>query len=438
MEDHPPLCGRINTMTRLILIRHGQSMANKTRSFAGHIDVPLTELGRTQAAAVARYLQKHEHIDKVYSSDLCRAMETARPTAEAFSLPVIPDRELREICAGKWEGLTYTELEASFAVDRSYWYTDLAKARCTGGETVAEVYDRVIAAVTRIAAENDGKTVLIAAHWTPVLSVICHALGYSFAEIGHCPEPVNASLQIITAENGKFRPERLNITDHLEGILSHPQKDPARLIVIRHGFSVSNAERRYTGQQDAPLSAVGREQAELVADYLTANEKIDAIYASDLCRAVDTVAPTAKRLGLSVIPEPGLRETDVGDWTGRTYEEVREAYGELLERHRADPDVPCPNGESQRAVFARVCNTVYRLLERHRGETVVIATHAMPARCIEALSAGHGIERIREHHVAPNASIRTYTYENKKLISMGKNIVSHLEKPGETLPDELV
>ncbi len=211
-----------------------------------------------------------------------------------------------------------------------------------------------------------------------------------------------------------------------------------RLIVIRHGFSVSNAARRYTGQQDVPLSDLGREQAELVADYLTANECVDVIYASDLCRAMDTVAPTARRLGLSVIPERGLRETDVGRWTGRTYEEVQESESEYMARHRADPDVPCPGGECHRTVYNRVIGAVKRLLAENEGKTVVVATHAMPARCIEAFSAGHGIEQIREHRVAPNASIRIYTYENSRLISEGRNIVSHLEKPGETLPDELV
>lgn len=211
-----------------------------------------------------------------------------------------------------------------------------------------------------------------------------------------------------------------------------------KLIVIRHGFSVSNAERRYTGQQDVPLSNLGREQAELVADYLVANEHVDAIYASDLSRAMDTVAPTARRLGLSVTPNAGLRETDVGRWTGRTYEDVAANDSALLERHRTDPDTPCPDGECHRAVYARVVSTVLRLLEQNEGKCIVVATHAMPARCIEAFSVGHGIEQIREHRVAPNASIRTYIYENKRLTSQGRNVVSHLAKPGEILPDELV
>ena len=211
-----------------------------------------------------------------------------------------------------------------------------------------------------------------------------------------------------------------------------------RILVIRHGFSENNAVRRFTGQADVPLSALGREQAELVADHLCKTERISAFYASDLCRAVDTLAPAAARLGLTVIPEPALRETDVGDWTNRVYEEVETTEREAMARHRADPDFPIPGGESNRQVFARVSSCVHRLGKAHQGQTVVLATHAMPARCIEAMSAGHGIEQIGEHRVAPNASIRAYVYENGTLRSEGPNVVSHLERPGEALPTELV
>ena len=185
-------------MTRLILIRHGQSEANKGIWWAGHTDAPLSEVGREQAAAAARYLRANEQIDVAYSSDLSRAMETARPTAEAFGLSVIPDKGLREIFSGKWEGITFAEINEKYWVDRERWFTDLANACCTGGETIAQLYERVVATVTRIAEENDGKTVLIAAHWTPILAMICHALGRDPAEIGDCPEPVNASIQILS------------------------------------------------------------------------------------------------------------------------------------------------------------------------------------------------------------------------------------------------
>lgn len=211
-----------------------------------------------------------------------------------------------------------------------------------------------------------------------------------------------------------------------------------RLIVVRHGFSLSNAVRRYTGQDDVPLSPEGFAQAERVADYLCANFPPDVICSSDLCRAVKTAEPTALRLGLTVIPDAGLRETDVGQWTGRVYEEVCETDKAHMERHRADPDFPCPGGESVRQVFDRVTATVRRLLADHEGKTILLTTHAMPARCIECYAAGQGVERIRDYKVAPNAAIHIYIYEGGQLRSAGPNIVSHLEKPREKLPSDLV
>ena len=211
-----------------------------------------------------------------------------------------------------------------------------------------------------------------------------------------------------------------------------------KILVIRHGNSVTNATRRYTGQLDAPLSDLGREQAELLADYLASEHKIDAIYASDLSRAVDTIAPTAKRLGLAVQLEPALREVDVGDWTGVSYEEVAAKYPDLLVQRRHDPTCRYPGGETELEVFERVSAVLARLLAVHKGKTVVLVTHALPARIIEALSAGHTAERVRDHRVPPNAAVRIYTYRKGRLISKGPNIVSHLETPGVTLPTELV
>ncbi|MBE6703101.1 MAG: histidine phosphatase family protein [Ruminococcaceae bacterium] len=211
-------------MTRVILMRHGQSEANLARWFAGHTDAHLTELGQHQAKAAAAYLFAHEQIDVIYASDLTRAMDTARPTAMAFSLPIIPEKGLREIFAGDWEGVPFSLLDTRFGADRALWHTDLAHARCTGGETIAQVFDRAVATVTRVARENDGKTILLATHWTPVLAMVCHAMGYGVDRIGECPEPMNASLQILRFEDGIFRPEALNILSHLDGIASHPQK----------------------------------------------------------------------------------------------------------------------------------------------------------------------------------------------------------------------
>lgn len=218
--------------------------------------------------------------------------------------------------------------------------------------------------------------------------------------------------------------------------MPHPT-DVTRVIVIRHGFSVNNALRRNTGQADVPLSVLGYEQAERLADYLVANEQIDAIYASDLCRAVDTIQPTADRLGLPVMTDPALRETDVGEWTGLVYEESATRYPEIYARRKTDPTCPYPGGESNAEVFARVSAFLAKALEKHKGECFVITTHSFPVRVIDAIAKGRTVYEI-PRSVVPNASIRIYTYQNGTLSPEGEAIVSHLEPPVVTLPSELV
>lgn len=211
-----------------------------------------------------------------------------------------------------------------------------------------------------------------------------------------------------------------------------------RLLVIRHGNSVTNAERRYTGQLDAPLSELGEQQALQLADYLVANEPLDAIYASDLSRAVRTIEPTATRMGLPIRLTPALRETDVGEWTGRTYEDIKQNYPDLFLSRKDDPSCPYPGGESDLSVFERVRAVLDEILQAHEGERIALVTHAFPARIIETLSDGQGAYEVRRHRVAPNASLRIYTYENGKLTSTGPNIVSYMETDGVKLPTELV
>jgi broad specificity phosphatase PhoE len=81
---------------------------------------------------------------------------------------------------------------------------------------------------------------------------------------------------------------------------------------------------------------------------------------------------------------------------------------------------------------------VRRILSENEGKTVLLATHAMPARCIECYAAGGDAARVSDFKVSPNAAIHIYTFEDGRLRSAGPNIVSHLEKPGEKLPSDLV
>lgn len=207
-------------MTRLILIRHGFSTANATHRFAGHSDFPLSEIGHTQARLAAEYLFANEKIDKIYASDLSRAFQTAVPTAEKFGLSVIPEPRLREIYAGLWEGMLFDDIFNVYHDDFHVWRNDFARARCTEGESTTELYTRVTAAVLDLAAQNDGKCILLASHATPLRAVECFAAGKSAECIGQFNFPTNASIQYYTYENGRLVAERLNVTEHLDGLLT--------------------------------------------------------------------------------------------------------------------------------------------------------------------------------------------------------------------------
>ena len=202
-------------MTRLVITRHGQSLANEQNRFAGHSDFDLSELGHRQAKMAAEYICKNEKIDVIYSSDLSRAYNTARPTAQMLGMEIIPTEELREIFAGEWEGLTAHELATRYEKDFGIWKNNYAFSCPTGGESTAEVYRRIIKTVKRIAAQHDGQTVLLSTHATVVRAISAYALGLDETRVGEIPFTHNASINVFTFEDGELLPEKLNIIEHL-------------------------------------------------------------------------------------------------------------------------------------------------------------------------------------------------------------------------------
>ena len=205
-------------MTRFIMIRHGFSVANNEKRFAGHSDFPLTEIGRTQAERCAEAL-KDEKIDAVYASDLSRAFDTALPIARAHNLEVIPHKGLREIYAGKWEGHSFTWLDENYPDEYGrVWKTDIGMTKPDGGESVAELYSRVIATLRNIAADNEGKTLCVATHATPIRSVCTAAAGGKAEDMSKISWTPNASISYFEYENGSFQAVYTGRVDHLEGI----------------------------------------------------------------------------------------------------------------------------------------------------------------------------------------------------------------------------
>ncbi len=148
-----------------------------------------------------------------------------------------------------------------------------------------------------------------------------------------------------------------------------------RLFLVRHGQSAGNAAGRFGGHSPTPLSELGRQQAEITAKAL-AKEKIQAIYSSDLLRALQTAQPLADILDLPVIAAPAFRERKVGVLEGKTFDESRaehpKDYYALVNRsvHHVITD-----GESYRQLLKRAVNALHEVLRTHQGENVVIFSH---------------------------------------------------------------
>lgn len=202
-------------MTTLLLIRHGQSLANLEKRFAGQMDVKLTETGLAQAKLTAEFIKENYNVSKVYASDLSRAFETGKCVSDLLDIEIIPDKGLREICAGVWEGMTIEDIRKTYPEDFAVWCNDCGNSRSTGGESTAELAERFMTALTEIAQENDGKTVAIATHATALRAAQCLILTGSLAELSNIRSVGNSSVTELYYNNGKWEFGEISIEDHI-------------------------------------------------------------------------------------------------------------------------------------------------------------------------------------------------------------------------------
>ncbi len=203
--------------TKILLIRHGESLGNAVRRFLGHTDLDLSALGYEQAEKTAELLSTVK-IDKVYSSSLIRAYNTALPHARLRGLPVIPSDELRELYAGDWEGMYVDDIIARFGdtylIDWREYFGTFTVPR---GENMQELANRIYNEVLRIAKENEGKTLLIGTHaaalrsfWGKITKTYPEKLASVY------PFPSNASVSVVYFDGNELIPGEYSYSKHLE------------------------------------------------------------------------------------------------------------------------------------------------------------------------------------------------------------------------------
>jgi broad specificity phosphatase PhoE len=164
----------------------------------------------------------------------------------------------------------------------------------------------------------------------------------------------------------------------------------ATILLVRHGETDWNRERRWQGHADRPLNETGRAQARALAEELVSDPP-EAIYSSDLSRARETAEIAGARLGLPVEVDPRLREVDVGEWSGLTMAEIETRYPEAI-RRRLDGGTGWEQGETYEQMAERVVAALHEIAARHAGRILVV-THGGAMRAVWTASGGAPDER---------------------------------------------
>lgn len=201
-------------MTRIFVVRHGRTAWNSQKRYQGQQDIPLDDVGRRQADALARRLSR-EPMTAVYSSDLERAMQTAQTIAKVHQIEPRPVASLRELAFGEFEGKTSEELERDLPVELESWRRNSMKTRPPGGETMLELDARVRSWFSATIGEHEDETVAIVAHGGPVRRLVALLLNLSLDSYWRIRVD-NAALTVFESGTSGYVMTALNDVCHLE------------------------------------------------------------------------------------------------------------------------------------------------------------------------------------------------------------------------------
>jgi len=208
-----------------------------------------------------------------------------------------------------------------------------------------------------------------------------------------------------------------------------------RLILVRHGQTDWNRERRVQGLSDLALNEIGRRQAEALAHALR-NETIDAIYTSPLRRARETADAIGRFHDVPVIVHDGLKELDVGQVDGLTYEEMKAQHSEFFARWMADfTSVRLPGGGTLPELQEQCCTALDEIVTEHRAlecsdkdqKRVVLITHYFPILSVLCRSLGLELSQSRRIRLDV-ASICVLDFNSSRPVLVSLNDTCHLRE----------
>jgi len=204
--------------TRIYLVRHGATELTAEDRFAGSTDVPLSDEGRRQVAALAERL-RCDTLDAVYASPMSRTLETARIIAGPHGLEPVTEPDLREIDYGHWEGRTRDEVEAKYPDEYEAWQEDPLTIAPAGGESGIQVLARALPVIRRIVQQHQHGSVLVVSHKGTNRLLVSSLLGFDARGYRDRLDQSPAALTILDfASVTRARLRVFNDVSHYEGV----------------------------------------------------------------------------------------------------------------------------------------------------------------------------------------------------------------------------
>lgn len=378
-------------VTRVIIVRHGQSSYNALQKIQGRCDESvLTEKGIFDAKSVGQVL-KNITLDGIYSSPLQRAKATAVVIQSAWEHPpeIIVSEQLMEVDLPLWEKLVKSEVKERFPEEYKTWQThpQQFKMILEGGREhypVLSLYEQARQFWQATLTKHQGKTILIVAHNGINRCLILSAIGIS-PDYYHAIQQSNCCINILNFVGDlgdAVQLESLNQTAHLGMPLPPPRPDhqSLRLLLVRHGETQWNRESRFQGIRDIPLNENGQRQAQKAADFLK-DIPIDFAISSPLLRPKETAEIILQyHLGIDLELVPDLMEICHGLWEGKLESEIEKDFPGLLQAWKDMPEkVQMPEGENLQQVWDRAIAAWDKIVEKYANPqaplTVIVVAH---------------------------------------------------------------
>ncbi len=374
--------------TRVILVRHGQSSYNLERRIQGRLDAStLTDLGRAAAQKVAEAFTDLS-FDAVYTSPLQRAKTTAETICDRLrsleiSVPELQPRDdLQEVDLPLWQGMLSAEVKEKFPEDYRCWRDRPHEFKMVlpgpDGPTehypVPSLYEQAKQFWADILPRHSGQTILIVGHNGINRALISTAIGLA-PDFYQRIRQSNCGISVLNFPSGwgtAAQLESLNLTSHLGEALPDALKthQGPRLLLVRHGETEWNRQKRFQGQIDVPLNENGQAQAQRAAEFLQ-DVALDFAVSSPMLRPKATAeAILARHAAIALELEDGLREISHGLWEGKLESEIETEFPGQLEQWKTAPEtVQMPEGENLQEVWDRTIATWEAIVRRKADPT---------------------------------------------------------------------